>query len=281
MGIASVGQAFVILSGGIDISLYGIAVLAATVGATSMTARTELNNLGGYQAPVLVGLLMMLVVGILLGAINGLVVSRWRVPALIATLGMSKIGYGAAQQVGHGATIVGLPESLRALGQGKVAGIGIPVIAMFVAFAVGFYVLKYTRFGRHVYAVGGDPASARLSGVNVKRVQTLVFIISGLMAALGAAFLVSRSMMASGRTGEGLELDTITAVAIGGVSIYGGRGSIIGVLFGVLIVSVLNTGLSTMGAGPDVLNTVKGGVIIAAVAADAIRRRRQQRTVME
>ncbi|RUZ70815.1 ABC transporter permease, partial [Mesorhizobium sp. M7A.F.Ca.CA.001.14.1.1] len=147
---------------------------------------------------------MILLVGIVMGAVNGLLVARLRVPALIATLGMWQIGLGLAQLVGGGYTITDLPSSLSMLGQGSIRGVPVPVIEMLLLFALAHFVLSHTSFGRAVYAVGGNSASAYLSGIKVRRVQFLVFVISGLMVALAALSIESRMMSVSIRTLSGL-----------------------------------------------------------------------------
>ncbi|WP_164889322.1 ABC transporter permease, partial [Mesorhizobium sp. M7A.F.Ca.CA.001.14.1.1] len=147
---------------------------------------------------------IILLVGIVMGAVNGLLVARLRVPALIATLGMWQIGLGLAQLVGGGYTITDLPSSLSMLGQGSIRGVPVPVIEMLLLFALAHFVLSHTSFGRAVYAVGGNSASAYLSGIKVRRVQFLVFVISGLMVALAALSIESRMMSVSIRTLSGL-----------------------------------------------------------------------------
>lgn len=270
-GLAAVGQAFVMLTGGIDVSLYGLGVLASVIGAATMTSRADLNIIGDEPVSAAVGVALMLLVGIAGGLVNGLLVSVLRVPALIATLGTWQIGMGLAQLVGGGYTISNLVPALSHIGQGTFVGAPIPVVAMLAAFALAFYTLHFTRFGRAVYAVGGNAASAYLSGIKVGRVQLLVFAISGLMVGLAAVSIESRMMAASLRTLSGLQLDSVAAVAVGGVSIYGGRGSIVGVLLGTLTIAVLDSGLGALGAGTEVLNTVKGAVIILAVGSDYFR----------
>lgn len=271
-GIAAIGQAFVMLTGGIDISLYGIGVLASVLGAATMTSRFDLNIVGGDPVPVVVGVGIMLAVGLVAGAVNGLLVARLRIPALIVTLGTWQICYGLAQLIGGGYTITNLTRGLSVLGQGTILGVPVPIVEMFVLFAIAYYVLHHTTFGRSVYAVGGSEASAYLSGIKVRHIQFLVFVISGLMVGLAAVSIESRMMVVSVRTLAGLQVDSIAAVAIGGVSIYGGRGTIVGVLLGVLILAVIDSGLGALGASTEVQNTVKGAIIILAVSVEYFRR---------
>ena len=273
-GIAAVGQAFVIITGGIDLSMYGVGALASVLGASVLTSRFDLNIVGGEPWPVFAGIGLILLVGIVAGAVNGAIVSRLKVPSLIVTLGTWQICYGLAQLFGGGYTITNLNSDLAVFGQSTVLGVPVPILEMLVLFAIAYYVLEHTPFGRSVYAVGANPASAHLSGIRVTKVQFLVFLISGLMVGLAALSIESRMMMASIRTLSGLQLDSIAAVAIGGVSIHGGRGSIVGVLLGVLILAVIDSGLGALGASTEVQNTVKGAIIILAVSIEYLRRNR-------
>jgi ribose/xylose/arabinose/galactoside ABC-type transport system permease subunit len=187
---------------------------------------------------------------------------------------MWEMAKGAAFRVGQGYSIESLPNSLIFFGSGKVAGIPVPVIILIVLFVIGYFILHYTSFGRSVYATGGNPASAWLSGINVKKIQFLVYVISGLLAGVSGAMISARTMRASMQTLTGLEIDSIAAVTIGGVSLMGGRGTVIGVLIGVFIIGVINNGMSILRTSPELQGVVKGAVIIAAVAADYLRRRR-------
>jgi ribose/xylose/arabinose/galactoside ABC-type transport system permease subunit len=215
----------------------------------------------------------MMLVGAAWGALNGLLVSRIGMPSLIVTLGMWQICTGVAFQISRGAYIVKQPASLAFFGAGIVAGVPVPVI-MFIALAVvAYFVLEYTTFGRSVYAVGGNPLSAWLSGIKVKNIQFMVYAISGLLAGLAAVIFTARGMSATMGTLAGLELDTIAAVCIGGVSLFGGRGSLIGVVLGALIIGVINNGLSVLGATISEMCITKGAIIITAVAIDVMRRR--------
>jgi len=272
-GIASVGQAFVILTAGLDLSVGGIGLLACIIGASMITEAPHLNIVG-HPVPIAVAVIVMMLVGSAFGLLNGTLVSRVGMPGLIVTLGMWQILKGLGYAVGGGATITYLPEGLLVLGQGRVAGIPVPSIVFIVIAVVGYLILNYTSFGRFVYAVGGNPVSAWLSGINVKKIQLMVYMISGLLAGVAGIATMGRSMHASMRTLMGLEIDTISAVAIGGVSLFGGRGNLIGVVIGVIIIGVINNGMTILGAGPGIGGIVKGVIIIIAVAIDCIRRAR-------
>jgi len=271
-GVASVGQAFVILAGGIDISVAGVGLLSAAMGSCLMTGNAW-QNIAGHPYPIYLGIPIMLLVGAVFGLANGSVTSRIAMPSLIVTLGMWRITWGLAFQIIRGQTIVNLPESLAWFGMGKIAGVPVPVIIFIGVAVVAYFVLHYTTFGRSVYAVGGSPISALLSGINVKNVQLIVFIISGFLAGVAGVIITARTMCVMTRTLEGLELDTIASVVVGGVSLFAGRGTILGAIIGVLIIGVIDNGMSILGADPAVQGIAKGAIIFTAVAIDYMRRR--------
>ncbi len=270
-GIASIGQAFVILTAGIDLSVGGIGVSAALMGTTLMTPDMSLNPIDRVL-PLPVGILVMMVVGLGWGALNGTLVSRTAVPALIVTLGMWQITQGVAFKTCHGYTVFELPSGLAWFGQGNVAGVPVPVMIFIAVAIIAYLFLRYTIYGRSVYATGGNRVSAWLSGINVRGILFSVYAISGFLAGVAAVIMTGRVVSASMRTLEGLELDSIASVVIGGVSLFGGRGSVIGVVIGALIIGVLNNAMSLMGADPATVGLVKGIIIIAAVFADYTRR---------
>jgi len=271
-GVASIGQAFVILSAGIDISIGGVGLMSAILGASLMTGNLELNIVG-HPISTYVAIPIMLLVGVAWGAINGLLVSRFGIPALIVTLGMWQISTGAAFQICGGRAIMEQPSGVTFFGQGIIAGIPVPIVIFVVMAVVAYLVLEYTVFGRSVYATGGNPLSAWLSGISVRNIQLIVFAVSGLFAGLAGLISVGRVTSASMQTLSTLMLDTIAAVCVGGVSLAGGRGNIIGVVIGVLIIGVIDNGMSVLGAAPAVQGIVKGLIIIAAVGVDYVRRR--------
>jgi len=270
-GVAAIGQAFVILTADIDLSVGGIGLVASIVGASMMTEATYVNIVG-YPVSMYLAIPVMLLVGVGFGALNGSLVSRIGMPALIVTLGMWQICKGVAFRIGGGYLIAHLPDSLLTLGQGKVAGVPVPSIIFISVVVVAYFVLNHTAFGRSVYAVGGNPVSAWLSGIRVKNVRLIVFIISGFLTGLAGALTTARTMSSSMRTLMGLELDTIASVCIGGISLMGGRGSIIGVVLGVMIFGVISNGLNVLHAGPFLEGVIRGAIVITAVAVDYVRR---------
>jgi len=280
MGVSSIGQMFVLLTAGIDLSIAGMAFATSALGSAMMTTKMFLNILG-YVAPIWVGIPAMLALGAGLGAISGGFVSRIGVPAFIATLGMWQIAHGIGFLITGGFTIHHMVDPLRFFGQGWVAQTLIPgrpagfpvagIIWILVA-VVAYFVLHYTNYGRAVYATGGNPVMAWLSGINVKATRLSVFIISGCLATLGGLIRTSRVMSVSFASFNMLELQSIAAAVVGGVSLFGGRGTVVGVVLGGLIIAVIMNGTSILGADPFIESTVLGVLIIAAIAIDAWRR---------
>ena len=270
-GVAAVGQAFVILTAGIDLSVGGMGLFCTYLGGLLMTegpARIVAQPFPIYQA-----IPIMMITGLGLGVINGLGVSRVGLPPLIATLALWEITKGASFHISGGQSVFELPPNLGFFGQGAVAGVPVPVIIFITVAVVAYLVLQYTTFGRSVYAVGGNPASSWLTGINVKRVLLLAYAISGFLVGLASVIYIGRVMAASYQSLRGLELDCIAATVIGGVSLAGGRGTIVGAVIGAIIIGVINNGMSILGAGPALQGTVKGAVIYAAVTIDFLRRR--------
>jgi len=271
-GVASMGQTFVILTGGIDLSVGGIGLFSSILGARVMATGWHCI-LDNPLSPAL-GVPLMLAVGLAWGMANGALISRIALPPLIVTLGIWEITKGVSFLVCQGTSLAQQPISLAILGQGDIGGIPTPIIIFISVTVISYFVLHQTTFGRSVYAVGGNPVSSWLSGLDVKRIIFAVYAISGFLAGISGAILTGRIMSASMQSLGGLELDSIAAVVIGGVSLAGGRGTVIGVFIGVLIISVINNGMSVLGADPAVQGIAKGAIIIGAVAIDFMRRRR-------
>jgi ribose/xylose/arabinose/galactoside ABC-type transport system permease subunit len=270
-GIAAVGQAFVMLTAGIDVSIGGLALMTAMIGATTLTS-TAGRNVVGAPLPLGVSMILLLLAGLGIGALNGLAVSRLFMPPLIVTLAMWKITKGIGYQLCKGIYILGQPESLGLFGYG-LDPIPAPIILFIVIAVAAYFVLNYTTFGRSVYAVGGNPASAFLSGLNVKRILLSVYMISGFLAAVAGFTLLANATGASMQHALNLEIDSIAMAAVGGISLMGGRGNIIGVVLGTLIVGTIKNGLSVYGVDPSVEVIATGALIFAAIAVDTLRRR--------
>ena len=271
-GVAAVGQAFIILTAGIDLSVGGLVVMTTLLGATMLTEMPE-YSITGAPVGLGIGIPVMVLAAVGIGVVNGLSVSRLRMPALIVTLAMWQITKGMAYQIGQGRSVRGLPEAVAFFGQGEIAGVPMMVITFIVVAVVAYLVLNYTTFGKSVYAVGGNPVGAYLSGINVPRILLSVYAICGLTAGIAGVMTMSRTMCGSMEVATGLELDSIASVVIGGVSLFGGRGNLIGVVLGVIIIGVINNGMIVLGLDPPLQEVVKGVILISAVAADTMRRR--------
>jgi len=270
----SVGMTLVILTGGIDLSVGSILALSGAIMAGLLKHGTELESLNlyvGYGVPaaITIGLL----VGGSLGLFNGIMVTRFRVPPFIATLAMLTIARGLTKLYTGGEAITGLGETFVSIGSGRLLGIPSQVWIAAGIIVAATILLRKTRFGRYVYAVGGNEEAARFSGLPVKRVKRTAYIISGTLAAVGGMIVTSRLNSATPIAGEGLELDSIAAVVIGGTSLSGGRGSVLGTVLGALIIGVLNSGLVIMGVDPFWQQVIKGFVILLAVVVDKLHSR--------
>ena len=216
IGITSVGMMFVMLTGGIDLSVGSVLAFVNVVCAYFMV------KLG--MNPILASILIV-VIAALFGWMNGLIITRLQVPPLIATMGLMKILAGLAFIISRGLPIYGFDSSYTILGQGYVGVIPIPVIIMAVIFGLGWFILNKTYFGRYFYAIGGNEEAAKLSGINVNRMKELVYVLSGVFAALAGIIMLSRLNSGQPTTGTGFEFQVIIAVVLGGVSISGGTGA--------------------------------------------------------
>jgi len=292
MGVAAIGQMFVILTAGIDLSIAGMAFGTSALGSAMMTTKMFLSLFTKFETlsflghlaptPIWMGIPAMLALGAGLGLISGIFVSRVGVPPFIATLGMWQIAHGVGFLITGGFTIHHMVDPLRFFGQGWVAQAFIPgrpagfpvagIIWILVA-VVAYFVLHQTSYGRVVYATGGNPVMARLSGINVRATQLSVYIISAMLATLGGLIRTSRVMSVSEASYSGIELQSIAAAVVGGVSLFGGKGTVVGVVLGGLIIAVIVNGTSILGADPFIESTVMGVLIIAAIAIDYWRRR--------
>lgn len=258
-GIIAVGMTFVIIRGGIDLSVGSILAFSAVVA-------TSFAHPGEY--PLVVSILLGLGAGVVLGFLNGYVISKWKVAPFIVTLGMMTAARGLTMVYTEGRPIINLSDGYNFIGGGYVAGIPLPVIVFIVVILVGVYGLHLTKFGRHVLASGGNEKASKLSGVKVNKIQIAVYTISGLTAALAGILLSSRVMTGSPILGQGYELDAIAAVVIGGTSLSGGRGTIIGTVIGVLIIGIMNNGLDLMNVSSYYQQIIKGVIIVLAVLLD-------------
>lgn len=254
------GMTFVILTGGIDLSVGSILALTGAVTAGLLASGMD---------PIL-AMSLGLLLGAILGAVNGIIIAKGKVAPFIATLATMTIYRGLTLVYTEGKPISGLGDSLsfQLLGKGYFFGIPVPIVTMLLAFGVLYFILKKTTFGRRVYAVGGNEEASKLSGIRVDRIKIYVYALTGFLAALASLILTSRLNSAQPTAGNMFELDAIAAVVLGGTSLTGGRGWIVGTVIGALIIGVLNNGLNLIGVSSFFQQVVKGAVILVAVLLD-------------
>jgi len=265
----SIGLTLVILSGGIDLSVGSVLALSGAIGAGLMKNGLSLSPFGvSLQFTVWGAILAGLLVGLALGSFNGFVITRFRLPPFVATLGMLSVARGLTQLWTHGFPITGLGPQFGYLGTGWLLGIPMPVWISGLLVAVFALITRRTVFGRHLYAVGGNERAAQLSGLNLRRTKILVYTLGGGLAAVAGLLLTARLDSATPSAGIGYELDSIAAVVIGGTSLSGGKGSVLGTVLGCLIIGMLNNGLVLLEVSPFWQQVIKGFVILAAVALD-------------
>ena len=269
-GVLAIGMTFVILTRGIDLSVGSVVALAGMVSASFVTSSAT-AGIAGAPYPMVVALAVGILVGVGCGALVGLIVSRFSVPAFVATLGMLSAARGATLIYGGGRPVPALSPEFRWIGTGNILGIPMPVILLAVVFLVSWWVLTRTRFGRYIYAVGGNPHAAKTSGLNVTRIRFMVYVISGALSGLAGMILSARTGSALPQAGIAYELDAIAAVVIGGTSLSGGVGRVTGTLIGALIIGVMNNGLDLMGIQSYYQQVLKGALIVGAVMLDQKR----------
>jgi ribose transport system permease protein len=271
--ILAVGQTVVIVSAGIDLSVASTAALSGSVMGVMYAHE-------GYPEPV--ALLMGLAAGFAVGAINGFVITKWRVPDFIATLGAFTAVRGIALLVTDGLPVPDytkakegrtVPETVTTLGADSIFGIPLIAVVAGACALIGWFILSRTTLGRSAYAIGGNREAARVSGIRVERVKWSIYVFSGLMAAIAGFMLTGRQGSANALMGEGMELQSIAAVVVGGTNLFGGEGTIGGTIIGVLIIGVLNNGLNILGVADFWQRVVNGSIIVAVVALDQWRRR--------
>jgi len=265
--VLAVGMTFAILIAGIDLSVGAVLALATVVGAKIMISKDL-----PVELAMILAILACMGVGIVCGFINGFITERWKIHSFIVTLGMLNIARGASQVVSDNATINGLPQPFVDFGNVIIWGI-VPTIFLITVVIVGiaWFILKYTVFGRYIYAIGNNEEAVRLSGHNPAVYKIMAYTICGLCAGLGGVVWLLRLNVGSPIAGVGYELNAIAAVIIGGTTMSGGRGSVIGTFLGACILQVLNTGLQLMGVGDNFRPIVIGLVIVLAVILDTYR----------
>lgn len=263
-GFIAFGMTFVILTGGIDLSV------GSTLALSSAFSASLIANQVNPAIAVFVGLLS----GSLLGAINGVLISKGKMAPFIATLATMTIYRGSTLVFTNGNPITGLGNSFffSFIGRGYLFGIPFPVVLMFLVFVLLYILLHKTAFGRKTYAIGGNEKAAFIAGVKIDRIKVLIYALSGLMASISGMIITSRLNSAQPNAGQAYEMDAIAAVVLGGTSLSGGRGRILGTLIGALIIGTLNNGLNLLGVSSFYQQIVKGIVIVIAVLLDRKRK---------
>ncbi|GMK42892.1 ribose ABC transporter permease RbsC [Paenibacillus glycanilyticus] len=254
------GMTFVILTGGIDLSVGSILALSSAFVANMMLA--------GFDP--IIAILLGCIVGGVMGMVNGLMITKGKMAPFIATLATMTIFRGLTLVYTNGNPITGLGDSMafQLFGRGYMFGIPVPAITMIITFAALWIILQKTAFGRKTYAIGGNEKASIVSGIKVTRVKIMIYSLAGMLSALAGAILTSRLNSAQPTAGTSYELDAIAAVVLGGTSLSGGRGRIVGTLIGALIIGTLNNGLNLLGVSSFYQMVVKGIVILIAVLID-------------
>ncbi len=256
-GIIACGMTLVILTSGIDLSVGSLLAIATIISALFVKS----------GASAIISIILALLVGGILGTVNGLVVSYLKVPAFIVTLGMMGIARGLALIISKGAPVTGFPQEFRVLGTGSLGNIPIPIIVGVIIFFITWFLVENTAFGMWVRSVGSNRVASRFSGVPLKRIEVLVYTLSGLFSALSGIILIGRLNSAQPTAGMGYEFSAIAAVVLGGTRFTGGEGTIFGTLIGVLILGVIDNSINILNISPFYEQIIKGSIIALALLA--------------
>lgn len=264
IAVLALGVNVVIFTGGIDISV------GSVVAFTGIVMGKIIVDAG---MPTIVGIIAALVIGALCGTFNGIMISKFKLQPMIATLAMMSMARGAAYTIADGNTITGYSAGFRWIGTGTIPGTQIPVqiIFMIALYILFFYVMKYRKFGRYIYSIGGNEEATRLSGINVDKYKTLAYTLSGLCAGISSVILTAKLNSAQSTAGLDYEMDAIASCVIGGTSLLGGSGSVWGTFVGAIIMIVIRNGLNLLNVSSNLQKLVIGVVILLAVLADAFR----------
>jgi len=263
LACVSFGQTFAIITAGLDLSV------GATVALVSILSAFAMRSHG-----IAAGIFAALLTGCAVGLVNGLVIAKLKVFPFIATLATMSIISGLALRLSGGVPVTGVPNAFADLAYDLIFGIPVPVVIALCVLVITALILRYTRIGRHIYAIGGNEEAARLSGIAIDRVKLTAYVLSGFCAAVGSIILTARVASGQPSLGTSLPLESVSAVVLGGVSLFGGRGSVIGVAFGVLFVSILSNGLNLLNVSSYTQMMVIGAALIVAVALDQALTRR-------
>lgn len=275
--IVGMGQAYTMMTAGIDLSVGSVIALSGAVaaGLAAQAATLPTGTYGGQGVTPVLAIAFALGVGALIGALNGILYVRGGIPPFVATLATLAFARGLTLVYTGGYVIPATDPVLTFLGAGQIGPIPVPVVVMVILFGALWFILTQTRFGLHVYAVGGNAETTRLAGVRTNRVIVGAYILSGLMAAIGGIILMGRLNSAQPNVAVGFELDAIAAPVIGGVSLFGGVGTMSGTVIGALIMGTLSNGMNLLGTDPYLQQVIKGVVFMLAVAWDFYSKRKR------
>lgn len=277
--IFAMGMGVVMISGGIDLSVGSIAALASVVSASLVQDLDYVSRIlpTSIHTPVWVAVLAGLLVGLIFGFLNGWLISYFKLPPFIATLGVQTTITGIAYLYTDTAPVSSVADGFKVISQGRIGGFPIIIIYAVVLAVIFSVMLKKTKFGKRIYAIGGNESAARITGVNISKTKIQIYCISGLMAAFAGILLAGRAGSGNALIGKGYELNAVSAAAIGGVSMNGGIGSLGGIIVGVLILGVLNNGMLLMGLSTYIQEILQGVIIIVAVTIDLRRTLKRSR----
>jgi ribose/xylose/arabinose/galactoside ABC-type transport system permease subunit len=279
-GVISFGMTMTIIGGEIDLSVGSSIALSAVLTAT-ITGALDKAGIMPMETAVFVAMGCALVVGMLIGLFNGFIRTRFNIPSFIITLAMLNVIYGSAALISKGFPVTTLPDWYNWIGAGRIFGVfPVPAVWLLIVFAIVFVIMNLTRFGREVYAVGGNPESARLSGINVTMVKIVILVAVQMLAALSGIILSAQVMSGSSTFGRGYEMDVISAVIIGGASLGGGIGKVWGTMIGIVFLGVINNGMTLFGVGDFEKYIVRGLLILFAVLLNTIQVQSLQKAKM-
>ncbi|MBP9479281.1 MAG: ABC transporter permease [Sebaldella sp.] len=264
VGIIAIGMTFVIITGGIDLSVGSIVAFSGVI--TGLALKTGM--------PMVMAIIIGLLTGTLCGLINGVLISKANLPPFISTLGLMMMGRGLVLAITNGIPVSGLSDSYASISGGSVMGIPNPVIFLIILAVIFSFILKKTIIGKYTYAVGSNEDASKLSGINVSKIKCFVYGVSGLLSAVSGIILSSRLISAQPTEGMGYEMDAIAAVVIGGASLMGGTGTIIGTILGAFIMSILRNGLNMLNVSGFWQQFAVGAVVLIAVYIDSLKNKK-------
>lgn len=264
VGIIAIGMTFVIITGGIDLSVGSIVAFSGVI--TGLALKTGM--------PMVMAIIIGLLTGTLCGLINGVLISKANLPPFISTLGLMMMGRGLVLAITNGIPVSGLSDSYAGISGGSVMGIPNPVIFLIILAVIFSFILKKTIIGKYTYAVGSNEDASKLSGINVSKIKCFVYGVSGLLSAVSGIILSSRLISAQPTEGMGYEMDAIAAVVIGGASLMGGTGTIIGTILGAFIMSILRNGLNMLNVSGFWQQFAVGAVVLIAVYIDSLKNKK-------